>query len=58
MSSDVKGFMAWYKKYNPKGKIIGIDKHPVKYLGNEDCFLQGDAQKIIPQLKNMLIKPS
>lgn len=53
MSHDVKGFLGWYKKYNPKGKIIAVNKSEVPYLGDEDYFLQGDIQEIMPALANV-----
>jgi len=56
MGSDVKGFLAGYKKHNPKGKIIAINKTAVPYLQSEDYFLQGDIQEIVPALEKKLKK--
>jgi NAD-dependent SIR2 family protein deacetylase len=49
LSQDDRGFLAWYKEHNTNGKIISINqsKEPV-YLGDDDLFLQGDLQKIVP----------
>ena len=47
LSYDDRGFLAWYKKHNPNGKIVSIDlKQPV-YLGDGDYFLQGDLQEVL-----------
>jgi NAD-dependent SIR2 family protein deacetylase len=54
MSTDVEGFLAWYKKHNPQGKIIAINRDMVPYLGDEDYFLQGDAQEILPAVEGEL----
>lgn len=55
MSADVKGFLAWYKKNNPKGKIIAINKSNVPYLSTEDYLVQGDIQKIVPKIVKLLL---
>lgn len=50
LSYDDKGFLAWYKKHNPNGKIVSLDlKQPV-YLGDEDYFLQKDLQEVLKSL--------
>jgi len=56
MSHDVKGILAWYKKNNPNGRIIAINTDEVKYLDENDYFLQGDSQVIVPALKKELEK--
>ncbi len=50
LSFDDKGFLGWYKKNHPKGKIISIDLISPSYLGDEDYFLKGDLQKIVPKM--------
>lgn len=50
LSIDDKGFLGWYKHHHPQGKIIAIDLKQPAYLGDEDYFLQGDLQEIIPAL--------
>ncbi|HBR18714.1 MAG: hypothetical protein A3G30_06210 [Chlamydiae bacterium RIFCSPLOWO2_12_FULL_49_12] len=51
LSYDDRGFLGWYKKHNPEGKVISIDLSCPSYLGNDDLLLKGDLQTIIPQLK-------
>lgn len=50
LSYDHRGFLSWYKALNPNGKIIAINLEAPPYLGDEDRWLKGDAQEIIPQL--------
>jgi NAD-dependent deacetylase len=50
LSVDDKGFLGWYKHHHPQGKIIAIDLKQPTYLGDEDYFLCGDLQEIIPSL--------
>lgn len=54
LSRDEKGLLGWYKQHHPKGKIIAIDLNKPQYLGNEDIFIQADAQKLLPELQKML----
>lgn len=50
LSFDDKGFLGWYKKHHPKGKIISIDLAQPSYLGDEDYFLKGDLQEVVPRI--------
>jgi NAD-dependent deacetylase len=50
LSHDDRGFLGWYKKCNPQGKILAIDLKPPPYLDEEDIFLEGDLQKLVPEL--------
>ncbi len=50
LSADDKGFLGWYKHHHPQGKIIAVDLKQPAYLGDEDYFLCGDLQEIIPSL--------
>lgn len=52
LSYDDRGFLGWYKKHHPNGKIISIDLKQPSYLGDEDFFLPGDLQAIMPTLLN------
>jgi len=54
LSFDDRGFLSWYKKNNPTGKIMAINLNQPSYLGNEDFILKGDCQKIIPELEKNL----
>ncbi|MBU4370185.1 hypothetical protein KKG58_05585, partial [Patescibacteria group bacterium] len=51
LSYDDRGFLAWYKKNNPDGKIISIDLNQSSYLGNEDALLKGNLQEVMPQIE-------
>jgi NAD-dependent deacetylase len=51
LSRDDRGFLAWYKKNNPQGKIIAINQEQPSYLGNEDYLLKGNLQKLVPELE-------
>jgi NAD-dependent deacetylase len=50
LQSDESGFLGWYKKHNPKGQIVAMNLHLPSYIGQEDFFLQGDAQAMLPGL--------
>lgn len=50
LSRDDRGFLAYYKMHNPKGKIIAIDLKAPSYLGSDDYFLKGNLQGIVPML--------
>ena len=54
LSFDDKGFLGWYKKHNPKGKIIAIDLKKPSYLGDEDFLVTKDLQEIIPRLASKI----
>jgi len=51
LNYDDRGFLGWYKKNNPNGKIVAVNLSQPSYLGNEDFILKGDCQKIIPELE-------
>lgn len=50
LSHDDRGFLGWYKKYNPNGVIIAIDLGLPNYLGEKDFVLNGDIQEVIPKI--------
>jgi NAD-dependent SIR2 family protein deacetylase len=50
LASDESGFLAWYKQHNPKGVIIAVNLKKPNYLNNQDIFISGDAQIILPDL--------
>lgn len=54
LSFDHRGFLGWYKKSNPMGKIISIDVQQPPYLGDEDFWIQADLQNLLPSLQNHL----
>jgi NAD-dependent SIR2 family protein deacetylase len=55
LSHDDRGFLAWYKKENPNGTIVALNLEQPDYLGNEDFFLEGDVQHILPEIAKMEI---
>lgn len=54
LSTDDRGFLAWYKQNNPNGKILAINLEKPRYLGDEDFLLKGDAQEILPAIEKRL----
>lgn len=56
LSYDDRGFLGWYKEHNPNGKIVAINVNQPSYLGSEDYFLEGDCQKVIPEMEAELIR--
>lgn len=48
LSYDDRGFLGWYKEKHPQGKIIAIDLRQPYYLGDEDLWISGDIQEILP----------
>ncbi len=55
-SYDFMSILSKYKKFNPNGIIVAINKEQPDYLGNEDFFIKGDIQKIVPELTELLSK--
>jgi NAD-dependent SIR2 family protein deacetylase len=56
LSYDDRGFLGWYKRNNPKGKIIAVDLGNPSYLGDEDFIIKEDLQRVIPALVNKILK--
>lgn len=54
LSHDDRGFLGWYKKQNPQGKIIAVDLGNPNYLGDEDYLIQADLQRLLPDLADYL----
>ena len=55
LSFDDRGFLAWYKKHNPKGLIIAIDTGHPSFLGEEDFLVGGDLQIVLPKVARALL---
>ena len=55
LSFDDRGFLGWYKKQNPQGKIIAVDIQQPSYLGDEDFWIQGDLQVLVPELQKVVM---
>ena len=51
LSYDDRGFLGWYKKHHPHGKIIAIDLQKPSYLGDDDYLVRGDLQEIISSIE-------
>lgn len=56
LSYDDRGFLGWYKRHHPKGKIIAIDLGNPSYLGDEDFIIKDDLQQLLPSLVNKILK--
>jgi len=54
LSHDDHGFLGWYKKQNPFGKIIAVDLNQPSYLGDEDYLIRGDLQELIPSIQKKI----
>ena len=54
LSHDDRGFLAWYKEVNPNGKIVSVDLVQPNYLADDDLFLEGDVQEVLPQVFTQL----
>ncbi len=50
MGKDIRGILEKYKKANPNGRIVAINPEIPRYLGENDLYIQDDAQQIIPDL--------
>ncbi len=55
LSYDDKGFLGWYKRHNPNGRIIAIDLAQPSYLGDDDFLIQVDLQQLLPALAEKII---
>lgn len=55
LSYDDRGFLGWYKKHYPDGKIISIDLGIPSYLDDEDFLIKGDLQEIVPEILEKLM---
>lgn len=54
LGDDDRGFLVWYKRHNPKGKIIAINMTKPPYISKGDFLVRGDLHKIVPQLEQEL----
>lgn len=50
LNSGTVGFLALYKKHNPKGKIIAMNLVQPNYLEDDDILVAGDLQETLPDL--------
>jgi NAD-dependent SIR2 family protein deacetylase len=53
-SYDFQVVLGRYKRLNPLGLIIAINKEQPDYLGDEDFFVQGDIQELVPKLTKLV----
>jgi NAD-dependent SIR2 family protein deacetylase len=54
-SMDFKALLGRYKKFNPLGVIIAINKEKTKYLDTNDFIVKGDIQKILPAISKIVV---
>ena len=52
LDKDMYAFLEWYKIQNPEGELIAINSKQPTYLGNEDFFIKGNIQEILPKIAN------
>jgi len=50
LNSDESGFLRFYKKLNPRGKIISVNLKNTDYLSDDDLILIGDIQQVFQKL--------
>lgn len=55
LSYDDKGFLGWYKRHYPQGKIIAVDLGSPSYLGEEDFIIRADLQELLPSLAKKVL---
>lgn len=54
LNSDESGFLKYYKKLNPEGKIISINLQNTDYLSDDDLILIGDIQQVFQKLTSYI----
>ena len=54
LRADDSGLLWRYRHTNPKGRFIALNIDPPPYLSNTDYYLEGDAQKTLPRLEQLL----
>lgn len=54
LSHDDCGFIAHYKKNNPQGMLIAINKNIPSYLSDDDYLVQDDLQTVLPYVAQCL----
>lgn len=50
LSHDDRGFLAYFKKHNPEGVIIAIDRGNPDYLSSNDYIVREDLQIVLPTM--------
>jgi hypothetical protein len=54
LNRDESGFLSWYKRNHPSGKIIAMGEIVPKFLDRWDYFVKGDMEKNIRFLGEIL----
>ena len=54
LSYDDRGLLAWYKKHNPKGKLIALNLRQPSYIGAKDMFIRGNVHELLRELNEAL----
>lgn len=52
LSHDDRALLAYYKTCNPDGILVAIDLKQPNYLSDNDYFVQGDLQALLPALRS------
>ena len=52
---DFGAVLGRYKRLNPLGSIVAINKGQPDYIGSEDFFVQGDVQELLPRLAKLVV---
>ena len=54
LSADDRWMLQWYKKINPKGKIIALNLEQPNYIGEKDVLVKWDIQKTLLEINNII----
>jgi len=54
LRADDSGLLWRFKRVNPEGRIIALNVEPPPYLGEKDYYLEGDAQKTLPSIVELI----
>ena len=56
LARDESGFLGWYKTVHPGRTIIAINLHQPSYQDDNDLFVRGDVQSILPLLRERFFR--
>jgi NAD-dependent SIR2 family protein deacetylase len=54
LRADDSGLLLRYKQVKPNGKFIALNLEPPLYLDETDYFLEGDVQKTVPKIRELI----
>lgn len=55
LSNDESGLLEWYKKQCPSVRIVAINLEQPPYLDDNDLFVKGDAQVVLPEIEKHIM---